>query len=695
MTVTTPPPATPDAPAAPPGRGGPRLLLLPLLAGALIVVVALVALAATLSAAPATALVPAPALVTWGTPVIRAAHHLGMLLAVGAAGTVVLLLPGPGGRLREHHASDRTSTRFVGAARPLARLAGSGALLWALASLTLIPLGGLEALGTALTLGGPTGGPAAPTVPGGGPWEVALDTDLGRIRLGVVVLAALAALFLLTARGTVAACWGLVFGVLGTLSLGLAGHAGSSLEHINAVNGLALHLLGVVTWCGGLLAILSARPLLSSDDLAVVVRRFSPWALFSVVVIALGGLISAVLRIDAPAQLVTTPYGLLVLAKTLLLVALAVLGALQRRRLGDALRFRHLALTEGALMAVVIGLSIVLARTAPPVPQTVPAVGDLRVMALVGFAPPSAPFSLAALFTQWHLDAVALLIALGMAAAYVAGVVRLRRRGDSWPAVRVVVWLLGCLALVWVTSGGPAAYGHTRFDAHMVQHMALMMIVPPLWVRGAPVTLLTRAVAPRRDGSRGLREWVLAGMHSGYARVVSTPPMAGLFFAGSLVAFYFTPLFELSLAAHLGHVLMVVHFLLVGYLFAWVLIGLDPSPREINPVMKLVTLLVTLSFHAFFGVAVVSAVFLLAEDWYRSLGMYTSEQLALIQERGGSIMWGVSEVPTLVYAIVLAWMWTSSDERRAKQWDRKADRDGEAELEAYNRYLAGLRDQDR
>ena len=278
-----------------------------------------------------------------------------------------------------------------------------------------------------------------------------------------------------------------------------------------------------------------------------------------------------------------------------------------------------------------------------------------------------------------------------MAAVYGVGVVRLRRRGDAWPWLRTVLWLLGCLAFAWVMSGGAAAWGRFRFDAHMVQHMAMMMIVPPLWVLGAPVTLLSRAVAPRSDGSRGVREWVLAALHSGYARVVSSPPLAGALFAGSLVIFYFTPLFELAMENHLGHVLMTVHFLATGYLFAWVLIGIDPATKPINPVLKLITLLVTLAFHAFFGVALVSASWLIAEDWYRELGMYSAEQLLLIQQRGGSIMWAVSEIPTVLYAILMVVMWMRSEDRRARQYDRKADRDGDAELQAYNAYLAGLR----
>ncbi|GAA1490348.1 cytochrome c oxidase assembly protein [Brachybacterium sacelli] len=627
---------------------------------------ALIGLLATGAARPAT-LVPASPLVTWGTPVVRALHHLGLLLAVGAGGTAVLLLPGP---------SRREVTTLDPVRRRTVRLGAAGALLWAAASVTLVPLGGLEAAGADSGLN---------------VWDIALGGDLGRVQLIIGIAAALSALAYALARSTVLACWGLAFAGIGVASLGLAGHAGASLDHVNAVNAMVLHLLAVSVWVGGLLLIGLIAPWLGDERLSTTVHRFSPWALAAVASLAISGLLSASIRMSTWGELLTTGYGRVVLAKAVGLITLACLGAVQRRRLDDRLRFRHLAATEGVVMAAVIGASIALGRSAPPVPQEIPAEGDLRILSLVGYLAPEQEFGPSTMFTLFQPDWIALALAASLAALYVTGVVRLARRGDSWQWHRTLAFVLGCVALAWVTSGGAAAWGRFRFDAHMVQHMAMMMIVPPLWVLGGPVTLLSRAVAPRTDGSRGIREWVLAGLHSRYSRLVSSPPVAGLLFAGSLVVFYFSPLFEAAMYTHVGHVLMVVHFLATGYLFAWVLIGVDPSPRPINPILKLITLLVTLAFHAFFGVALVSATWLIAPDWYGELGMYSAEQLQLIQVRGGSIMWAVSEIPTLGYAILMATMWMQSEDRHARQYDRKADRDGGAELEAYNAYLARLR----
>src|SRR5699024_11070559 len=151
-------------------------------------------------------------------------------------------------------------------------------------------------------------------------------------------------------------------------------------------------------------------------------------------------------------------------------------------------------------------------------------------------------FSPSTLFTVVQPDWIALVLAVTMAGLYLIGVVRLTRRGDVWPWVRTGCFLSGWLAVACVMYSAAGAWATARFDAHMIQHMAMMMIVPPLWVLGGPVTLLTRAVAPRTDGSRGVREWVPAALHSGYSRLVSSPPVAGLIFVGSLIIFYFSPL---------------------------------------------------------------------------------------------------------------------------------------------------------
>nr|WP_276546833.1 cytochrome c oxidase assembly protein [Dermabacter hominis] len=481
------------------------------------------------------------------------------------------------------------------------------------------------------------------------------------------------------------------------------------------------HLLGVLTWLGPLLVFLAEAHRTDTATLATWLKRYSPWALFAILALVYSGIINAAIRLENPAQFVTTRYGWLVLLKALLTVAIAAIGYAQRRRAltplvntytsvarGDRMKgtvgpahahveraarraFARLARVEVLIAAVILGASSALGRSEPPVPQYVPP-ETYRVLSLVGYEPPSGEFSLLSLVTVWQMDWMFTGVAALFAVLYLLGLARLRARGDHWPHSRTIFWLAGCLALFWVMSGGAAAFGRVRFDAHMTQHMALMVIVPPLLVLGAPVTMLSRAATPRSDGSRGMREWILAILHTRYATVVSSPPIAGFLFAGSLVLFYFTPFFTWAMFEHVGHLLMTVHFLLAGYLFAWVIIGIDPAQKPISPVLKLVTLLVTLTFHAFFGIAVVSATWLIGGDWYTLLNMFPRAELERQQFAGGSIMWGISEVPTAFYALIAGIQWSRSEERAARNYDRKAERDGGAELENYNAYLRALQD---
>lgn len=631
---------------------------------------------------------------------VKCAEYLALALAFGYALTLSLFQPGIG-RTRGHK-----SPRLSDMQDRQRRLAVLFTLGYAL----------LLALGTYLTYANARGS-MSPQQLGYFIWR----TDLGRATVWALVFALLSAGIGALTRHLRGAGWLTALLVLSVIALGFLGHAGNSTDHLNAVNAMIAHLLGVLTWLGPLLVFLAEAHRTDTATLATWLKRYSPWALFAILALVYSGIINAAIRLENPAQFVTTRYGWLVLLKALLTVAIAAIGYAQRRRAltplvntytsvarGDRMKgtvgpahahaeraarraFARLTRVEVLIAAVVLGASSALGRSQPPVPQYVPP-ETYRVLSLVGYEPPSGEFSLLSLVTVWQMDWMFTGVAALFAVLYIMGLARLRTRGDHWPLSRTIFWLAGCLALFWVMSGGAAAFGRVRFDAHMTQHMALMVIVPPLLVLGAPVTMLSRAATPRSDGSRGMREWILAILHTRYAAVVSSPPIAGFLFAGSLVLFYFTPFFTWAMFEHVGHLLMTVHFLLAGYLFAWVIIGIDPAQKPISPVLKLVTLLVTLTFHAFFGIAVVSATWLIGGDWYTLLNMFPRAELERQQFAGGSIMWGISEVPTAFYALIAGIQWSRSEERAARNYDRKAERDGGAELENYNAYLRALQD---
>jgi len=297
--------------------------------------------------------------------------------------------------------------------------------------------------------------------------------------------------------------------------------------------------------------------------------------------------------------------------------------------------------------------------------------------------------------TEWNPDMLwALLCAFGVF-FYLAAVARLRRRGDRWSAGRTVSWIAGMVVLFYITCGAPNVYEEYLFSAHMLAHMALGMVVPVLLVPGAPVTLALRAIHKRTDGTRGPREWIMILVHSRYAHVISNPIVSAVLFAGSLFVFYYTSLFSWATTTHLGHYWMIVHFLIVGYLFVQSMIGIDPVKGRLPYPMRLLVLLATMAFHAFFGLSIMTSTGLFLADWYGAMGRTWGATPMADQYAAGGIAWSVGEIPTVSLAIAVAIMWSRSDSREAKRKDRKADRDDDAELKAYNEQLGALARSDR
>jgi putative copper resistance protein D len=346
---------------------------------------------------------------------------------------------------------------------------------------------------------------------------------------------------------------------------------------------------------------------------------------------------------------------------------------------------------ELGFMGLASGVAAALARTPTPVAQVVTTEQQTSTPAQVltgQVLPPELTFS--RYFTEWNFDiAWALFCAFGIF-FYLAGVWRLHRRGDRWPLHRSILWVAGLLALFYITNGGVNVYEKYLFSTHMLAHMMLTMLVPLLLVPGAPVTLAARAIAKRPDGSRGAREWILLAVHSRFAGIVANPLVAAGLFAGSLYVFYYSPIFSWTTTDHLGHMWMIVHFLITGYLFVQSLIGIDPVPYRLPYPFRLLLLIGTMVFHAFFGLSLMIGSGLLLADWYGAMGRTWGLTAIGDQQFGGGIAWGVGELPTIALAIVVAIQWSRNDEKVTKRLDRNADRTENAELLAYNARFARL-----
>lgn len=289
----------------------------------------------------------------------------------------------------------------------------------------------------------------------------------------------------------------------------------------------------------------------------------------------------------------------------------------------------------------------------------------------------------------WSADPFFLIACLTGLALYGWGVVRLTRRGDKWSVGRTVSFVLGVLTVLLVMCTRLNDYGMVMFSVHMVQHMVISMVSPILILLGAPITLALRALPVAGRGRKGPRELLLAVLHSRYMRIVTHAAFTIPLFIASLYVLYFTPIFDFLMESKVGHITMMCHFLAVGLIFFWPIMGVDPGPNRPGYLMRMLELFAGMPFHAFFGIALMMASEPMVESYKNppaSLGIDALTD----QNAAGGIAWAFSEIPTVLVLLALLFQWYGSEQRQAKRQDRAADRDGDKELEAYNAYLASL-----
>ena len=668
--------ARPRTTAAPSGLGA-----LPLTAvGAGLLALAVVATAIGLVAADgayATALpgLPDPGpVVGWGAPLLRVLTDLAAVLTVGWLLAATFLDPS---------SRDGVVSR-VG--RGDLRKAAAAAAVWAV--LALVQL----FLELANVLGVPLSEALSPDLVS----TYANEIPTTRALLVMSVLAVVVCVGAITSASTGAAAAWLVVAVASATLPALAGHSAGLGDHALATTAGVAHVVAAVLWVGGLVA-LAVHAARRDLPLERPLQRFSTIALVSVILLAASGAANAYTRLDNAGQLVTTGYGQVVIAKTLLILALAAIGWIIRARIiggtGSSRwsRFARVAGIELLIMVIAIGLGVALASSPPPrVEVLLPTYGE----SLLGFPYPESP-SAASVGLGFYLDPLFLTGALIAAALYVAGVIRLRNRGDHWPVLRTVSWLAGIGVVIWCTNAGISVYAQVSVGLHMLQHMTLTMMAPIFLVLGAPATLALRALRPARGNERGPREWLVWFLHSWITRLLTNPFYVFFVYVIGLYGLYFTPAFGWLMGSHVGHVFMQLHFIISGYLFYWILIGIDPRPKPLPYWARLVLLLLALSVHGFFAVALMMGTEPLAVEWYGIVQPPWIDDPLRDTLNGGQVAWGLSEIPSLIVLVVIAVQWARSDDREATRRDRQADRDDDAELRAYNERLAAIARQDQ
>lgn len=629
--------------------------------------------------------IPDPGLLTgWGLPFSKVTADIAGIVTVGLLVTAVFFLPGSSDDVQG------LSARAVHASRWTAGL-------WAVAVVVLY------AFTVSDTFGSPVHQLGTSQLGG-----FMFNVDAGR---ALAVQAVVAAAIAIAARWTVRVRTAAILAGLALacfIPQALTGHAAGAGSHMLAIWTMVGHILGVSLWVGGL-AGLGWVAVRGSKRLGAGAHRFSTMAAWCLVIVGTSGVLNALVRMRSLSD-VMSGYGLLVVGKAVAFAILGLIGWRHRRstlpRLSseldssepDAARavavkgFAKLAAVELIIMAMTASLAVALSRTPTPVPDDR---YEGRAAELLGRPLPDAP-TVWRMLTSWTTDGLGMLIvALGVA-LYIKGLLVLRRRGDHWPVSRSIAWFVGMALTAWATFGGLGRYAGVLFSAHMGSHIILMMIAPIFLVLAAPITLALRTMpGPRRRGEIGPRQLLLSLLHSRVSRVLTFAPVAAVIWVGSLYVLYFSDLFTYLMMHHPGHSFMMLHFLLAGCLFFYVIIGVDPSPHRLSHLWRLATLMGAIPFHAFFAVSLMSAKHLVGKPYWDFIDRPYNLNMHADQFLGAGLTWAVGEVPMVIVIGVLFVQWFRSDRREAARFDRNEDNSEDARLAEYNAYLAALSRHDR
>lgn len=487
------------------------------------------------------------------------------------------------------------------------------------------------------------------------------------------LLMALIALLVASAHRTAKRSTPLVTALFGLIALTLPAalsHTGGVSSHQWAVLAGSIHGFSVSLWMASLIGLLL---IVKKTEAFINFRKivtFAFWALL------FSGLVSSSIRLNSLNDLIYTQYGQLLGLKLSLFLVVLALTVSARKNLENS---NQLLLVEISLLISIFAIATVVSSISYP--KTSPTSFSL-FESVTGYPEPP-PYETLSALTSFSVEPTILLVGFFAIFLYLKAVFTLQARGDSWPVSRTIMWVSGVLIAVYVTNSFLGRYALVIFSVHMVVHMVLAMVVPILLPLAAPITLALRALPAIAKPTVSLREGLTLFLASNFSRLITHPIVAFLLFATSTWMLYFTPLLTILMSSHLGHLIMDLHFILVGYVFFWTIIGVDPNHHKISDPARLGLVFLAAVFHGFFGFIVSSSSSPLGGGWFFKVAPNWLADPVIDQQLGGSIAWAFGEIPTVIVLIILLIQWAKRDERAGKRFTP-------ADTAAYNKYLEQL-----
>jgi putative copper resistance protein D len=267
-------------------------------------------------------------------------------------------------------------------------------------------------------------------------------------------------------------------------------------------------------------------------------------------------------------------------------------------------------------------------------------------------------FSIHNALTRWEFSAFpvgVVLVLVAIAVWYLWADWRLAARGRRWSGARTASFMCGLVVVDLALQSPVAAMTGTYFEAHVLQHLLLMVVAPPLLALGAPSTLLLQT------GRRKTKQRWLRVLRSAPFALISHPVVAWGLYYGAMFVFFLTSLLNFAMLHMWLMDIINVIFLFGATLFWWPMVGIDPIIHwKMSYPARMLNILLGSGVEAFLGVAILNSHKPLAS-------MYTLSST----KAGGGLLWAATEFVTLGAFIPIFFQWMHSEDRAAARADAR------------------------
>lgn len=268
--------------------------------------------------------------------------------------------------------------------------------------------------------------------------------------------------------------------------------------------------------------------------------------------------------------------------------------------------------------------------------------------------------------SRWAFDPVTVALLLGLGSSYAAGAVRARRRGHPAPLGRLAAFACGWVALMVALVSPVDVYADVSFSVHMLQHLLLTLVAPPLLALGAPITLALRTLP------RGPARALSSAMRSRAARLLANPVAGWALFVGVPVVVHTSRLFDLALRSSGWHA--VEHGLWIGaaLVYWWPIVGADPSPHPMPYPVRMLSMLLAMPAMAFLALGIYSADAPLYPTYAVLPAPWGPDALA-DQRAAAVLMWLAGNVAMVVAMLLVAASWKRHDDEAQRRREARED----------------------